>query len=124
MNLIGQEVKGFYYDPLIFGPKSIRNPLMDEHIGQIGTIIGVNQNYKNNIIIQFNNGKWIYPKHLIFENLVDPLSMISKLTGYITIEVSNDNKNWCRAEIIVQLSNGDYLTTDLVKWKFGRKIEI
>lgn len=118
MNLIGQKVEGFYFDPKIEASYCTRNPLMDEHIGQVGIILDKSITYKNKFIIQFNNGKWLYPMDLTKKHLLDPISVIPKLTDYLTVQVSNDNETWYNANIIAQLPNGNYITDELIEWKY------
>jgi hypothetical protein len=94
---------------------------MVDYIGMIGEIIS---SHNKVIAVRFPDGElWNYPLDEAEEHLITNLSQVPVIKDSVTIEVSDDNETWYKAEVLMQLSDGDYVTTDLIRWKLGREIQ-
>jgi hypothetical protein len=122
--LIGRKVRGFRFETTAERPGYSKD--MDKYIGMLGEIItqGVSVTKTPYVEVKFPDGKtWNYKLDQIEKHLVDYLPNIPVISDSVNIEVSDDNETWYKAEVLIQLSDGDYVTTDLIRWKLGREIQ-
>jgi hypothetical protein len=125
MDLIGKKIRGFRFETTAQRPGYSAKD-MDKYIGRVGIIIrqGISVTRTPYVEVKFPDGKtYNYKLDEIEKHLVGSLSDIPVIGKPVTIEVSDDNETWYKAEVLIQLSDGDYVTTDLIRWKFGREIQ-
>lgn len=123
MDLVGKKIKGFKFENRHRPGYALQ---MDNYIGKVGTIIRQDKSATGHkfVEVRFSDGKsWNYITDEIEKHLVGGIDIIPLISNPVTIEVSDDNKNWYKAEVLIQLPEGDYVTTDLIRWKFGREIQ-
>jgi hypothetical protein len=120
MDLIGRKVYGFKFSDNL---KDSYNNEMDQYIGKVGVITEINI-IGTHVKITFDNYEhWFYPLDQVKEHLVPWNFGIAIIKNSVIIEVSDDGKRWYIAEVIAQLPDGDYVTTDLIRWKLGRELK-
>ena len=123
MDLIGKKIKGFRFRNS--GRPSYASS-MNSYIGKEGVIIREDTSTSGIkfVEVRFSDGCcWNYITDGIEKHLVGCIDLIPLISNPVNIEVSDDNETWYKAEVLIQLPEGDYVTTDLIRWKFGREIQ-
>jgi len=94
---------------------------MKECIGEIGVITA---QYEDYVDINFSGNSWHYPISLIEPYLIPETPEIPQLGEGVEMEVSDDEINWCKINVIAQRHDGLYITGhhNLVAWKYARPI--
>ena len=132
--LIGRKVRGFKFEngDVYYGSK------MDKHIGEIGTIESVVDNY---VWVQFKDDSWNYPldqveKHLVSKNPTAEAIELLEAQGYKVTKVipicamclfadSEDRfKNNLGIVDIFKGMDGDKFRSTTSSWKYCKQITI
>ena len=118
-NYIGRKCKGFRFEDETDDTPWVQS--MEKHIGKVGLIADQED---NSVRIEFENDWWYYPISLIEPHLIPETPEIPQLGEGVEMNVSDDEINWCKINVIAQRHDGFYITGyyNLVAWKYARPI--
>lgn len=118
-DLRGRKIKGFKFldnNGIAYVPRE-----MDTFLNKTGTIVEVSYNCVGVEFEEADGKVWYYPIEEIEAFLITQ-DKVPVITDSFTLEVSDDEETWLKAEVIIVL-DGSFITKDLIQWKYARNIQ-